>query len=210
MQAETTSSRPRIGYISTHRGRVHRKRITGFPRSFRIQLQLSATQYLALQEAADYKHMTRSRIVEEALWEHLSKLTVNSNILERLRYANSLIHQALAEAYKQPLQEHKGPVNVHEAEARQERRNKLSQKMETAFDQIYELSQSEQLAAQNQMRAAMYGLLAHTAATNEMILRGAAEEEILAEITKLREEQRAFEEATRQLEEQAKTATGKT
>ncbi len=112
MQAETASSRPPIGYISTHRGRVHRKRITGFPRRFRMQLHLSATQYLALQKAADYKHMTRSRIVEEALWAHLSKLTINMNIVERLRYANSLIHQALAEAYKLPLQEQKGPVNV--------------------------------------------------------------------------------------------------
>lgn len=166
-------------------------------------------QYLALQKAADYKHMTRSRIVEEALWAHLSKLTVNSNILDRLRYANGLIHQALAEAYKQPLQEHKGAANIHEAQARQERRNKLSQKMETAFDQIYELSQSEQLAGHNQMRATMYALLSHTAATNEMILRGAAEEEILAELSKLREKQRAFEEATKQLEEQAKASSGK-
>jgi len=188
---------------------MHRKRITGFPRKFRIQLRLSATQYLALQESADYKHVTRNRLVEEALWAHLSKLAVNSNVLERLRYASSLIHQALAEAYKIPLKEQKGPTNIHETQARQERRNKLSQKMETAFDQIYELSQSEQLAGQNQMRATMYGLLSHAAATNEMILRGAAEEEILAEITKLREEQRAFEEATRQLEEQTKASTGK-
>ncbi len=209
MQAETASSRPPIGYISTHRGRVHRKRITGFPRRFRMQLHLSATQYLALQKAADYKHMTRSRIVEEALWAHLSKLTINMNIVERLRYANSLIHQALAEAYKLPLQEQKGPVNIHETQTRQDRRNKLSQKMDTAFDQIYELSQSEQVAGQNQMRAVMYGLLTHMAATNEKILRGAAEEQILAEVTKLREEQRAFEEATRQLEEQAKAPAGK-
>jgi len=209
MQAETTSSRPPIGYISTHRGRAHRKRITGHPRRFRMQLLLSASQYLALQKAADYKHMTRSRIVEEALWANLSKLTINTNIVERLLYANSLIHQALAEAYKAPLQEQKGPVNIHEAQARQERRNKLSQKMDTAFDEIYELSQSEQVAAQNQMRAVMYALLTHMAATNEKILRGAAEEEILAEVTKLREEQRAFEEATRQLEEQAKASTGK-
>jgi hypothetical protein len=209
MELERTSFRPRIGYISTHRGKVHRKRITGFPRRFRIQLRLSATQYLALQKAADYKHMTRSRIVEEALWAYLSKLTVNSNIMNRLRYANSLIHQALAEAYKQPLQEQKGSANIHEARVRQERRNKLFQKMETAFDQIYELSQSVQLAGQNQMRAAMYALLSHAAATNEMILRGAAEEEILGEISKLREEQRAFEEDMRQLEEQAKATSGK-
>ena len=142
----------------------------------------------------------------------MSKLTIDSNIVERLRYANSLIHKALAEAYKPyklPLQEQKGPVNIHEAQARQERRNRLSQKMDTAFDQIYELSQSEQVAGQNQMRAVMYALLTHMAATNEKILRGAAEEEILAEVTKLREEQRAFEEATRQLEEQAKASTGK-
>ena len=209
MQAETASSHPPIGYLSTHKGRVHRKRITGFPRRFRMQLHLSASQYLALQKAADYKHMTRSRIVEEALWAHLSKLTINSNMVERLRYANSLIHEALAEAYKIPLKEQKDAVNIHETQTRQERRNKLSQKMDTAFDQIYKLSQSEQVAGQNQMRAVMYGLLTHMAATNEKILRGAAEEEILAEVTKLREEQRLFEETTRQLEEQAKATTGK-
>lgn len=201
---ETAASRARIGYISNHRGRAHRKRITGFPRKFRLQLYFSATQYLALQKAADYKHMTRSRIVEEALWAYLSKLSVDSNIIERLHLANSLIHQALAEAFKLPLQERKDPMNIHETQTRQERRNRLSQKMEEAFDQIYELSQSEQIAGQNQMRAAMYRLLTHMAATNELILRGAAEEEILAELTKLREDQSAYEEATRHLEEQAK------
>jgi hypothetical protein len=209
MQAETASSRPPIGYLSTHRGRVHRKRITGFPRRFRMQLQFSASQYLALQKAADYKHMTRSRIVEEAIWAHLSKLTVNSDIVQRLRYANSLIHEALAEAYKTPLKEQKDAANIHENQTRHERRNKLSEKMNAAFDQIYELSQSEQVAGQNQMRAVMYALLTHMAATNEQILRGAAEEEILAEVSKLHEEQRAFEEATRQLEDQAKASTGK-
>ncbi|MGD0689639.1 MAG: hypothetical protein ABSA50_07710 [Candidatus Bathyarchaeia archaeon] len=80
MQAETASSRPPIGYISTHRGWVHRKRITGFLRKFRMQLHLSPTHYLALQKTADYKHTTRSRIVEAALWAHLSKLTINTNI----------------------------------------------------------------------------------------------------------------------------------
>jgi hypothetical protein len=139
----------------------------------------------------------------------LSKLTINTNIIERLRYANSLIYQAIAEAYKVPLQEQKGPVNIHEAQARQERRNRLSQKIDAAFNQIYELSQSEQLAERNQMRAVMYGLLTHMAAVNEKILRGAAEEEILAELTNLREEQRAFEEATRQFEEQARASAGK-
>jgi hypothetical protein len=210
MEPEEASSRPRRGYHSTRRGHLPRKRVTGFPRRFRMQVRLSATQYLALQKAADYKRMTRSRIVEEALWAHLSRLTVDSNILERLRYAGGLIHQSLAEAYKQPLKEEKGPVaNIHEAQARQERRNRLSQRMDAAFEAIYELSQSEQVAAQNQMRAAMYGLLTHMAATMEMILRGAAEEEILAEMSKLHEEQRAYEEATRQLEEQTKADSAK-
>ncbi|MGA8855853.1 MAG: hypothetical protein WB643_01680 [Candidatus Bathyarchaeia archaeon] len=59
---------------------MHRKRITGFPRRFRMQLHLTATHYLALQKTADYKHMTRSRSVEAALWAHLSKLTINMNI----------------------------------------------------------------------------------------------------------------------------------
>jgi hypothetical protein len=69
MQAETTSSRPPIGYISTHRGRVHRKRITGYPRRFRMQLHLSATQYLALQRAvrSEFSYATTQGIGETVI-----------------------------------------------------------------------------------------------------------------------------------------------
>ncbi|MGA2460084.1 MAG: hypothetical protein ABSF82_01510 [Candidatus Bathyarchaeia archaeon] len=69
MQTETTSSRPPIGYISTHRGRAHRKRITGHPRRFRMQLLLSASQYLALQKAvrSEFSYATTQGIGETVI-----------------------------------------------------------------------------------------------------------------------------------------------
>jgi len=48
----------------------------------------------------------------------------------------------------------------------------------------------------------MYMVLARLAEVNEALLTGASEEEVLAEIQKLREDQEKFEEASRKLEEE--------
>ena len=159
---------------------------------------------LACIEAAKLKHTTVSVIVEDASWEYLSSLAISGNVVERLRHASSLITEVVVTANKLPLQEHKGPVDIHERKGRQERRNDLSEKTNAATSQVYELAQSEKLAEENQLRGTMYAILAHLATVNELILKDAAEEEILAEIDKLRQEQRDFEENTRQLE--ARTA----
>jgi hypothetical protein len=55
------------------------------------------------------------------------------------------------------------------------------------------------------MRAEMYAILARLASVNELILRGAAEEEILVELSQMREERHNFDEATRKLEARART-----
>jgi regulator of RNase E activity RraB len=93
--------------------------------------------------------------------------------------------------------------DIHTRETRQRRRNELSAKALEAFDQVYEIAQTEALAEANELRIAAFEVLAHLAEVNSSILRDASEEEILAEMEKLREEQRNFEAATRELEEQA-------
>ena len=136
----------------------------------------------------------------------MSKLASHSaaHIFERLRHTNALIQEVVATAYKIPLQTEKSVANIHEKDARQSRRNQLSQKSSAAFDQVYELCQSESLAEKNEMRGTMYAILARLATANEMLLQGASEEEILKEIAQLNEERRRFEENTRKLEQQGK------
>lgn len=185
------------------KGVRHRKRIHGFPRRFQVHATVSAQLYLGLNEAANLKHTTVSGIVEAASWRYLSSLSLSGDVVQRLRQASSLITQVVVVANKLPLQEHKGSVDIHQRGGRQERRNELSEKTNSATSQVYELAQSEKLAEESQLRASMYAVLAHLATVNELILKDAAEEEILAEIDKLRQEQRNFEENTRQLEERS-------
>jgi len=192
-----------------HKGRRYRKRITGHPRRFMLRTNISAQLYLGLSRAAQLKHVTDGKIIEEALWAYLSRLTLQGDIIQRIHHAQGLIDQVIAEAHKLPLQAQKGPPNIHTTRERQERRNRISDKTTSAFNQIYELAQSEHLSEQNQMRAEMYAILARLATVNELILRGAAEEEILAELSEMREERNNFDEATRQLETRARTEPAK-
>lgn len=182
------------------RGLRQRKRVLGHPRKFSLNIKITAQLYFGLLKVSKLKHRTMSVIAEDALWEYLSRLSNSGKVVERLRHASSLVTEVVITASKLPLQEQKGPVDVHERKGRQDRRNDLSEKTNAATSQVYELAQSEKLAEENQLRGSMYAILAHLTTVNELILRDAAEEEILAEIDKLRQEQRDFEENTRQLE----------
>ena len=163
-------------------------------------MKASAQLYLGLNQAAKLKHTTVSGIIEEASWRLLSKITLSGNIYERLRGAHALVNEVVVLASKVPLQEKKGPPNVHEKTQRQLRRNELSDKTHAAVDEVYELAQSEKLAKENQTRASMYAIIASLATIDALILKDAGEEEILDEIAALREADNKFEEATRELE----------
>jgi hypothetical protein len=133
-----------------------------------------------------------------------------AKLFERLRYADALISEVIA--LGSPIQPAGGRLpadDIHVKEVRQRRRNELSAKTIEAFDQVYEIAQTEALATENQLRTAAYEVLAHLAEVNAAILKDASEEEILAEMEKLREGQREFEEATRELEAETKEPAGK-
>ncbi len=44
----------------------------------------------------------------------MAKITLSGNIYERLRRAHTLVNEVVVAANKVPLQEKKGPPNVHE------------------------------------------------------------------------------------------------
>jgi hypothetical protein len=193
------------------RGRQQRRRL-GYKRSFQLHVKISSQLYLGLRGAAAAGGLTVSALVEEALWKFLSELASKSGaqVFERLRHANSLIQEVVALAHKTPLMAEKDAENIHETDPRQRRRNQLSEKSSAAFEQVYDLCQSERLAGENRMRAAMYAVLARLAAVNEIILQGASEEEVLKEIRRLNEERERFEEHTRKLETAAQENAGAT
>ena len=175
---------------------------------------VSAQLHYALMQAVRIRQRSKSLIAEEALWRELGRLTARdkSKLIQRLKYVDSLITEIVALAQSvEPVGQVQvaGHVNVHAKEARQERRNELSQKVHTATNQVFDLAQTEALAEENQMRAVMYGILAQLATVDALILKDAAEEEILEAMDKLRQEQRNFEEATRELEAEAKDPAGK-
>ena len=171
-------------------------------------------------EAAANRDLSKSLIVEEALWREIGRMTLRdkSSLIQRLNYVDALITEIVATATsvrlagrvkivgKPPV---KAPVDVHAKEARQERRNELSQKAHTATNQVFDIAQSEALAQENQVRAEMYRVLAHLATVDALILKDAAEEEILEAIEKLRREQREYEEATRKLESETEELAAK-
>jgi hypothetical protein len=160
---------------------------------------------------AGVKHVTVSYFVERTLWKGLSKEAAKkgAKLFARMHHADSLINEIIAEfmairpAGRLRIPGQPEPENIHETESRQNRRNRVSQKVEAAIEEVYELAQSEALAEENQTRAVFYGVFAQLAQVNENILEGASNEEVLAEIEKLRQEQKRFEETTRKLEEEA-------
>lgn len=190
----------------------YRKRRKGSRRRFKLIVRVNSRLYLTVHEAAVAKNRTMSSIVEEALWRFLGQLSMyeGAKVFERLRHAQALIDEVIALAHKVPLQAEKSPTNIHEKEARQRRRNEISEKSTAAFDEIYDLCQSERLASEAEMRAVMYGLLARLAAANEALLEGASEEEVLVEIQKMREERQRFEKHTRELEARSQAGSGAT
>ena len=135
-----------------------------------------------------------------------------TKLIQRLKYVDSLITEIIALAMPVEPAGHVQPaghVNVHTKDPRRERRNELSDKVHTATNQVFDLAQTEALAEENQMRAVMYGILAQLATVDALVLKDAAEEEILEAMEKLREEQREFEAATRELEAETKEPAGK-
>jgi hypothetical protein len=164
-----------------------------------------------MSEAAR-NHTTVGMVVEEVLWKELGRIAARrgARLHERLLHAHGLINEVVASAFavriagevRVPGQP--SPANIHEKEPRQQRRNRISEKAAAAFDEVYDLAQTEALAAENRARATMYMVLARLAEVNEGLLKGASDEEIMAEIEKLREDQERFEEATRKLEEETK------
>jgi hypothetical protein len=130
-------------------------------------------------------------------------MTSSGNIYERLRAAHALVNEIIVFARKEPLQTKKGPSNIHEKTPRQLRRNEFSGKTHAAFDQIYDLAQSEKLAQENQVRVGAFMTLASLATIDALILMNAGEE-VIDEIAKLREVDSKFEEATRELEARTK------
>lgn len=190
--------------------RHRRRRLPG--RHYRVQFLASAELYKTLQNAADVKRRTIGSILEEAAWIWLRRMTAHkgAKLFERLRYADALITEVIAIGYAIRPAGQLAVGDIHTTETRQRRRNELSAKALEAFDQVYEIAQTEALAEANQLRIAAFEVLAHLAEVNSAILRDASEEEIVAEMEKLREEQRQFEEATRKLEDEAgETSTKK-
>ncbi len=200
------------------RGRRHRRAAQGHPRKFHLHLLISPQLQLSLMNEAARNHATVGMVVEQVLWKELGQIAARkgARLHERLRHANALINEVVASAYavriagEVRIPGQANPANIHEKEPRRQRRNRISEKAGAAFEEVYELAQTEALAAENRTRAAMYMVLARLAEVNETLLKGASDEEVMAEIEKLREDQERFEEATRKLEEETKeSATAK-
>ena len=152
-------------------------------------------------------------VVEEVLWKALGHVAARkgARLQERLQHANWLITEVVASGFGGvpivggvQIPGQPAPANIHEKEPRRQRRNRISEKATAAFDEVYDLAQTEALASKNRTRAAMYMALARLAEVNEALLKDASDEEIMVEIEKLRENQERFEEATRLLEKEAK------
>lgn len=213
-EAVRTVARVRMAIRKGALARRQQSHVRGRRRKARLEMRLSPQLQLALKGMAGLKHVTVSYLVERMLWKGLSKEAARkgAKLFARMHHANALLSEIIAEttvisiAGQVTIPGQPVPENVHEEEPRQRRRNRVCQKVEAAIDEVYELAQSEALAEENQARAVFYAVLAHLAQVNEHTLQGASDEEVLAEIRKLREDQERFEETTRKLEEEAESS----
>ncbi len=195
------------------RHRIHglyRKRIPGIVRQSYIHIRIHPDLHSGLVKFAQIDGITISLLVEGALWKFLSKETARrgGRVVERLRHSQALVREVIAiatefaapEPAKVPLQAEKVAPNVQDREVRQNRRSRISQKTENAFDEVYELCHAKQISEQDALRGSMYAILARLAEVNEHILAGAAKEEILQDLDKLGEANDRYEQLTARLE----------
>jgi hypothetical protein len=143
-----------------------------------------------VQTSADTERprVTVATLYEKALRQYLSKTAAVkvAHLTQRLRYANMLSCDALAAAMTTGVAGRSPFANIHEKAPRQLSRNEISQKTTAAFDQVYDLAQTEILAEENQARGAMYETLAKLAEVNGALLMDASHEEVLEEVIALR------------------------
>jgi hypothetical protein len=73
----------------------------------------------------------------------------SAKLFERLRYADALISEVITLWSRIQPAGGLAPGDIHTKENRQRRRNELTAKALEAFDQVYEIAQTEALAEAN-------------------------------------------------------------
>jgi urease gamma subunit len=146
-------------------------------------------------------------IVEEALWRELGRLSGRDNgaVTQRLKHLDALVSEIIADV--RIMNASKELANKREQEAGAQRLNEVAEKIRASMNQIFDLVQTEPLAEADDRRAVMYRVLARLAVVSATLLEGAAEGTTLAETDKLHEDQLAFEEVVKQLQDEAKELT---
>ena len=157
--------------------------------------------------AVQIRRRSKSMIVEEALWRELGRLSGRDTaaLTQRLKHLDALISQIIADVMA--INAGKELVNKREQEVRGRRLNELPEKIRTSMNQIFDLVQTEPLADADQRRAVMFRVLARLAIVSATLLENAAEGSTLVEAEKLHEDQLAFEEVVKQLQDEAKEFT---
>ena len=183
------------------RGLRHQRRVRGHRRRFHLHTVVSAQLQLALMKAVQLRHRSKSMIVEEALWRELGRLSAQNKagLIQRLKYLDALVSEIIGSV---------GVMNASETLPRdsEQRLNEVAEKTRESMNQTFDLVQTEPLAGADQ-RAVMYRVLARLANMTAKLLDGAAGQDILYEMNKLREDQLAFQELAKQFEDEAKEST---
>ncbi len=154
--------------------------------------------------AAHQERTTLSNLVRQVLWDFLQKYRDTKNELSshKILAATAKIKElcALSRVTKLPLQ--KGDEEAIIAE-RQRKRGRMLEVGMDAFENIYQVAKSEKSAEEAQYRVQAYQVLARLGAFNAALLRDASEDEILAKMIQLEEENERLEAMGREIQSRA-------
>lgn len=180
-----------------------------------IGTRLTLARGEAFRKAAQLQHITPGQLLGEIVWRYLEEFAAVNNpriLFTKLEQVQLKLKELIAMAHleKIPLMAEKNaraaeePAGSKSYQERQQKRSQMLEKGLTAFDDLFQIAKSETVAQQSQYRTQTYMAMVRVGMLNALLLRNAAEEEVLLAIEELEKGNEEFDAMLDELEKKAK------
>jgi len=180
-----------------------------------IGTRLTLARGEAFRKAAQLQHITPGQLLGEIVWRYLEEFAAVNNpriLFTKLEQVQLKLKEliAMARVDKVPMkaekdaQASKEVVGSKSYQERQQKRSQMLEKGLTAFDDLFQIAKSETVAQQSRYRTQTYMVMARLGMLNALLLRNAAEEEVLLAIEELEKGNEEIDAMIDELEKKAK------
>lgn len=173
-------------------------------KTFCVMVRFTPAFYGALRIIAHRKGMSVPNLIRHVLWDFLKEFSISKN---ELSISEILVVVAKIKELCTLTRITKLPMQAGDEEAvlaeRQRKRGRMLELGMDAFENIYQMTKSEKSAEEAQHRIQAYQVLARLGVFNAALLRDASEDEILAKMIQLEQENEKLEAMGREIQSRA-------